>query len=794
MRSLLAKLARLASEKLAAYASLADSANCALQHRLRLLEQTVEQCPSSIVVTSPAGKIEYVNPAFERLTGYSRSEALGKCPSMLSAGTQPPSFYADLWATILSGKIWSGNFHNRKKNGESFWERASISPIHDASGAIANFVAVKEDVTAQRRKETELREACAKAVSADKAKNVFLATMSHELRTPLNTIIGLSSVMQEECPDPHSKTSLDYIQRSGEHLLRLIEDILQLTRDDGPSAAVESAEFELLPLLCDVLQSASSLAEQKQVELQYDFDPQLPARVVSDPTRLKQALSNLVTNGIKYTECGYVKLVVQAASPTDSEPRIRFSVYDTGVGIEPQHIERIFEPFFQVESCNRRRYGGAGLGLAICKQIVGQLGGELSVVSAARQGSVFNFSLPTPNPSNRGELFAALARPELAGARIVSTFFPEALQNTLAAVARSCSMPIKFVHPRELEDACAQQTDIVLVDRSAAEEGRAFCAAHPELSILWHGPSAPRGVAHIAPYSLPYQLADSLALCLKSRPALPPKKVLMPLRASPKLAESLPLSILAVDDIETNRKVIKIILEHLGYQADIACGGGEFLRCVARKRYDLVLLDLQMPDIDGLEAFRLLKACPPPHDLPKVVALTANALDTTRNECLAAGMAGHLPKPVNPRIVKECIAALFATEAPESPTLQPNPLDRAHLQAIAGELEPDAVRELFEGCHRALRADLDRNLDTIKAACDAKDHKKLAPLVHGLKGGYAMLGWIHASSFCADALRQLRADQFEDFESFVPLLLEHHQIGSHALDQYLAKQGSYLAS
>ncbi len=787
-------LARRLGSRLVNWADSNDAEVRPLQHRVRLLERAVEQASVSILITDEQGIIEYVNPAFECITEYSSEEAIGKSPNILNARTQEKEYYQTLWETISSGNPWVGQFHNLKKSGKPFWEHATISPIHDENGRIVNYVAVKEDITQLRQREIELQEACSKAKAADEAKSNFLATMSHELRTPLNTILGLASVIREQSISDDVRTSIEYINRSGEHLLKLIEDLLRLTYHPTSKAEPENVETDLLELLSDVLQSSANTVSGKQIEVQFDFSPNLPGTIRTDPTRLKQVLINLTENAIKYTQCGYVRLEVDGKANSENQVEMEFRIIDTGAGIAEESIERIFEPFFQVDSSNGRRYGGAGLGLAISKKIVERLGGTITASSILGRGTEFRFNLVFEAVEPQTLIYDTLRCSTLASKRIATTVKSTSLHQLLGYIAKANSMELVNIHPRELAESLTPRPDTLV----ASTEHESIVA---ELSktqdcppVLWHGESAAQSKNSIGLNPLPRALLGALKNAIVKLPTANAQREGQGRKTEKsQLAKDIPLSILSVDDIESNRKVIKVILNQLGYQANFATGGQDFLDLVSKNQYDLVLLDLQMPDLDGMTAFGQLLDSPPDHGLPAIVALTARADEATKNACLEAGMDGYLAKPVNLKKIADCIHSIFDNREPspapaetEGKAEKPGDiLDLAHLESLVSEQPPkDAVRNLND-CIEALRLDIDNSLQEIQAASLSKDDETLIPVVHGLKGAAYMVGWKRLGDLCNEALQKLRAKAFADYESLHPTLLATYEETIPAIEAYL---------
>lgn len=364
-----------------------------VEQKNRQLSRAVEQNPASIVITDAEGKIEYVNPKFERLTGYTFDEVRGKNPRVLKSDDTAPQDYAGLWQTICSGKEWRGEFHNRKKNGEMYWESASISPLRDASGKITHFIAVKEDVTERKKIETDLADARTRADAANVAKSDFLAVMSHELRTPLNGVIGFAELLT--CT-PLNAEQMEYvttIQSSGEHLLSLVTDILDFSSIEKGRMALETAEVDVGELVETSFLPLRKQASDKGLEFLHEIAPDAPTTITGDARRLRQILINLLGNAVKCTAKGSVALRVATAGSGDARC-LEFAVKDTGCGITPEALEKLFKPFSQADTSLHRPFAGAGLGLVISQRLAEAMGGRICVESTPDIGSTFKFRFP----------------------------------------------------------------------------------------------------------------------------------------------------------------------------------------------------------------------------------------------------------------------------------------------------------------------------------------------------------------------------------------------------------------
>jgi len=391
------------------------------EEKLKLLNRAVEASSVSVVITDAEGQISYVNPYFTKLTGYTHEEARGKNPQLLKSGNQPKTFYEELWNTILSGNEWTGEFNNRKKNGELFWEKAIISPILNSEGKVTNFIAIKEDITERKKMLEDLVAAKEHAEESDRLKSAFLANMSHEIRTPMNGILGFSELLKE--PGLTGEEQQEYIriiQKSGVRMLNIINQIVDISKIEAGLMTLDIKESNINEQIEYIYTFFKPEAETKGIKL--SFRNKLPAKdaiIQTDREKLYAILTNLIKNAIKYTMVGFIEFGYKIVE-TQCIASLQFYVKDSGIGVPKDRQEAIFERFIQADIEDRMAYQGAGLGLAITKAYVEMLGGKIGVESEEGVGSTFYFTLPynteppketidrQPEPSEKNEIVRKL--------------------------------------------------------------------------------------------------------------------------------------------------------------------------------------------------------------------------------------------------------------------------------------------------------------------------------------------------------------------------------------------------
>ena len=384
------------------------------EHQLHKLSVVVEQSPAIVVITDPDGNIEYVNPMFVEVTGYSAEEARGQNPRILKSGLMSKKVYEELWQTILSGGVWSGELQNKKKNGEFYWDQAVISAIRNKENVITNFVAVKVDITEQKKIFAELTAAKEKAEESDRLKSAFLANISHEIRTPMNGILGFAQLLKEPHLTGEEETEyIDLIQKSGERMLNLINNIINISRIEAGETMLQESETPVNELMRDLYAFFKPEIDKKGLRLNLKTGlPDNDSVIETDSGKLIQILTNLIQNALKFTSSGEIDFGYNRSNST-----LEFYVIDTGIGIAADMKEKIFDRFHQVDNTLTRTQEGSGLGLSISQAYVEMLGGTIRIESREGWGSEFYFTLPyrptflqqkpIPSPVNQKPIITA---------------------------------------------------------------------------------------------------------------------------------------------------------------------------------------------------------------------------------------------------------------------------------------------------------------------------------------------------------------------------------------------------
>ncbi len=621
-----------------------------LRETILHLAGAVEQSQRAVVIFDAGGIIEYVNQGGCELLGFGRRELIGRNwrDFQITDMDTPPSLVADLVAAIRAGRGWTGEWTKRRPDGTTYPIRGVFAPVTRPDGGLACFVATFEDLTESQRQAAVLGDAQQRAEAGEEAKKQFLATMSHEVRTPLNGILGFTSLLRETSLSPDQAEYVETIQLSGEALIQLTDGILDFAR-------MESGKFELDPLpvaprecVEDALDLVAAKAATKNVELLHWVEDSVPAVILADGNRLRQVVDNLLNNAVVFTAQGEVEVRVgtEPVRGASAKRQLVFYVRDTGIGIAPDQHANLFHPFTQLDNALTRRHGGTGLGLAICKNIIELMGGQIQLKSAVGHGSTFSFTLPLESLDAGMELRPVQPLDELSLAIAAPA---GSLRAELMRLAKRFGTRVIASSPESLGQTAGWDVALMDVSPALAAELAALPAPRPELP--------PERIFGLVPLSLPSSQRAALRThfrLLINKPvhqdAL--RGLLVALRDASTLTEqqreTADLNVLLIDDDPVNQMLMQKQLSSLGCRWTKADNSRTALEELARAPYDFVLMDLHMPDVDGVTAIKQIRAGQAGAAMANVwiAALTADARITLKEQALAIGANDYLIKPV----------------------------------------------------------------------------------------------------------------------------------------------------
>jgi len=635
-----------------------------IQREKQYFESLVLNSPIAIIVVDDGSRVVSWNPAAEKLFGHTSKEALGRDIDELVATDANRAEATAYSQQAAAGHLIHVVTRRSRRDGTLVDVDLLSTPVMiegERQGALVFY----HDIT-------ELQQARQQAEAANQAKSAFLANMSHEIRTPMNGIMGMTSLLADTALTTEQRDYVDTIRNSSEALLTIINDILDYSKIEAGRLELEEQPFDLRDCIESALDLVATKATEKGLDLAYHIEHQTPHTIIGDVTRLRQILLNLLSNAIKFTEHGEVVISV-SSQPLDGvrldgdagSPRYQlyFAVRDSGIGIPPDRLDRLFRSFSQVDVSTTRKYGGTGLGLAISKRLSEMMGGTMWVESQAGQGSTFQFTLQAGAAPNPTRVYVR-SQPQLSGRRVLIVDDNASNRHILVQQAKAWGMlPRDTEFPKEALEWIKRGDlfDLALLDMqmpemdglTLANEIRRYRDARtlPLMMLTSLGRrEAGAEVAQFAAYlTKPIKLShlfDSV-MSIFSKSTAPTAPVAdAPRQLDASLSARLPLRLLLVEDHPVNQKLALQVLRKMGYQADLAGNGVEAVQAVERQPYDLVLMDVQMPEMDGLEATRCICQRWAAGERPRIIAMTANAMQGDREECLAAGMDDYISKPI----------------------------------------------------------------------------------------------------------------------------------------------------
>jgi PAS domain S-box-containing protein len=763
-----------------------------------LVSRLLAIADDAIVVADHALRIVVFNEGAERAFGWRAQDILGQPLALLVPDTQRAGHADHMRAfaqsTVAARRMGErSEIRARRADGSLFDAEASIAHL-EADGR-TYYTAILRDVSQARQASRELERARAETEAAARAKSLFRANMSHEIRTPLNAVIGMTTLLLDTPMSEDQRGFARTIQSSSEALLDVINDILDYSKADFGKLELEHRAFDLRRVVEDSLDLVTPRALEKGLNLAYQMDEGTPEAWIGDAVRVRQILVNLLSNAVKFTHQGEVLVTVEAPPPDARRGRLRIAVADTGIGIAPEHLPRLFQSFSQVDASTTRQYGGTGLGLAIVKRLAELMDGGVRVDSTPGQGSVFHveLQLECAGDESAGAPFLQRNAPALEGRRVLIVDDNLTNRRILTRFTQLWGMrPSTMPSALEALDRVrhGEQFDIALLDMSmpgcdglelAARLHRCVGAEQLPVVLLTSlgqralrldGASAVSLAACLAKPIKASQLFDTLVHALGSQavPSLPPPAARPPVRS---------LRVLVAEDHPINQRVVTRLLQHLGHIADVAANGREAVDAVARGHYDVVLMDIQMPELDGIAAARAIveRRHANGSALPRIVAMTANAMPGDRDACLAAGMDAYLAKPVELDALAEALRGAGTPRVVDAmlPTIDSARLDHLSTMQVPGQ--PSMVRELID----LFSADSAAHVQRIVDAQARDDADSLRTLAHRFLSATQNIGALRLSMLIGQVEALAREGRVEAARESVQALAQERESALDAL-------------
>ncbi len=791
------------------------------------LQRAIDQGNEGVALLDQNGRYSYVNRAHASMYGYRVEELMGDSWKILYSKDQFEYITEHCFSQIRDSGKWEGELIGLRKDGTDFWVHISLSILLNTDESSAGLVCTCRDITERKDAEAvitqttqaleqqnlELSTARDEALAAARSKSVFLATMSHEIRTPLNGVIGMTDLLFDTSLDEDQQEMVETVKHSGEFLLSIINDILDFSKIDAGKLDLEIIDFDIRKTVDEVLCILAEQASQKNLELIGLIYATTPLQLRGDPGRIRQIIYNLLGNAVKFTQDGEIVVDVSVSETSSNATTLRFAVTDTGIGITPAAQARLFEVFTQADSSTTRKFGGTGLGLAICKQLITLMHGEIGVISEKGHGSTFWFTIPLAHASASST--PQIPHTTLTNRRVCIVESNDTIRFVLQHYAQSWGMICEVAQNGNEGLALLQQRakeakpfDIAILDHTLSEtiqeDGLSLAKRIRQdngtsyLPLLLLTALGKRGDGKLAEHAglngyltkpiRHQQLQKCLQMIIGKDQQPPPldtshSSTLITRHTVEEAQAQTDVRILLAEDNVVNQKVAVRMLQKIGHRVDVVQNGQEAFEAIERTPYDLILMDCQMPEMDGLQATKKIREAergkeqgkelavrskeqdtgisetsdasrltPQKDSRVPIIALTANALSGDRKDCLEVGMDDFLAKPVRIEELKKMIlkwlphriastsaGMLIATQDskslnPISPCLDETVLD--NLKSLGDHEDPDFFITVVD----QFLEDLPRHLKNIQQAIKQQDVASLIEAAHACKGSSRAIG------------------------------------------------------
>jgi len=753
-----------------------QQASKALRDGEARLRAIFETAVDGIITISEQGMVEALNPAAEKLFGYAAADVIGQNVKMLMPDPyrkEHDGYLANYRHTGQRKIIGIGReVIGQRKDGSTFPMDLAVGEVQLGDRRL--FTGIVRDITERKKAEVEVQQARDSALEAARMKAEFLANMSHEIRTPMNGIIGMTSVLLDTELTPQQRGFVDTIRSCGDSLLTIINDILDFSKIEAGKLRIDSIDFNLSHALEETVDILAERAQAKGLELAQLVSRNLPASLRGDPGRLRQILTNLIGNAVKFTERGEVIVRAKMDSETPSHCLVRFTVSDTGIGIPPELQERLFQSFSQADGSTTRKYGGTGLGLAISKKLVEMMGGQIGVESTPGKGSTFWFTAQLER-SPAGTVVEPPADTDLSGFRALVVddnatnrqilryqLTSWRVRNDEAASGRDALAAMHrealLGHPYDLVilDMQMPEMDGLMLARTIKSDPAIAGARLVLLTslILGEKPDDLKAVGIEVGITKPVKpslLFDCLATVMGAASPSPTTQPALPSTATSVVPKRSARILLAEDNL-VNQQVARLHLQKYGYTAVVVANGQEAVDALAQTPYDMVFMDCQMPQLDGYEATAEIRRREGAQRRTPIVAMTAHAMEGDREKCLAAGMDDYISKPVKPEDIYKALERWLPAPADITP-----PVDMDCLRDIAG-----GDQKIMHDLAALYLRDTEQQLEKLQTAIQNNSAVEVMHIAHTCAGASASCGVVALVPLLHQLEREAREGQLSE--------------------------------
>ena len=720
---------------------------------------------SLVSIADLKGNILYVNDKFVQISGYSADELIGKKHNMLNSNNQPKSYWESMHQTVLAGRVWHDEVRNRAKNGHYYWVDTTIVPNFDSNKQVNGFTSIRTDITQKKEILTNLAIAKKQAEVASVSKADFLANMSHEIRTPMNGVIGMTNLLLDSQLSIEQTKLAHTVKSSAVGLLSIINDILDFSKVEAGKLDLELIPFNLGQMMEDIGSTLSFQSQRKELQLICPANPIINQWVKADPGRIRQVLTNLIGNAIKFTSLGEVAVYVRLLEQTQERKVFRFEVKDTGIGIDEKHQLQLFDKFSQADSSTTRKYGGTGLGLSISKKLVELMGGEIGIDSDIGQGATFWFTVPLLKA--KAVTRVPIYNSDIKNEKVLIVDDNKTNLELMHLLHNLWGIPHTLVDSAEsalaeLERASQENTpytmavlDMHMPETDGLELCRQIKATPPlaQTKLIMASSQAQRGDAakmkqagfqgYLTKPIQQSELLDVLLMVSGLHEAIPELITRHSTAKHPKFKAH----VLVVEDNATNQLVIEGMLRTFGITVDLAGNGQEAISALQGiSHHDLVFMDCQMPVLDGYEATAKIRSKKTGilNDAIPIIAMTANAMAGDRQKCLDSGMDDYLSKPIDPDKVIDMLTKWLPDDTGDidvntaDKSLDSTKLITFDYDDMANRLMNDRalMKSVAEGFCRELLV----QIDDLKASVNNHDAVHITTIMHQIKGASANVG------------------------------------------------------